>query len=251
MNRLQDKVTIITGAGAGMGKQMAFLFAKEGAKVIATDINMENLEAVKAQIEADGGNVVIGECNIASEADVDATFKMAVDTHGRVDSLINNAGIMDKFDPIADVENSMWERIISVDLSGNFYTMRAACRQFLTQESRGNIVNIGSAAAVAGGRAGAAYTAAKHGMVGLTKNTAHMYANVGIRCNMIAPGSTATEISAGWDISSFSELAQERVFGVFDGLKPRRAEAWEIATLTLFLASDEAKAINGAISLLL
>jgi NAD(P)-dependent dehydrogenase (short-subunit alcohol dehydrogenase family) len=190
---------------------------------------------------------VIGKCDISSESDVDTTFQLAIDTYGRVDSLINNAGIMDKFDPVADVDNGMWERIMKVDLFGNFYTMRAACRQFLTQDSRGNIVNIGSAAAVAGGRAGAAYTAAKHAMVGLTKNTAHMYANEGIRCNMIAPGSTATEISSGWDVSSFSELAQERVFGVFDGLKPRRAEAWEIATLTLFLASDEARAVNGAI----
>ncbi len=247
MSRLQDKVSIITGAGAGMGEQMALLFAKEGAKVVATDINMDNLESVKSKIETEGGQVEICKCDISHEPDVAAAFKLAVDTYGRVDSLVNNAGIMDRFDAVAAVDNDMWERILHVNLFGNFYTMRAACQQFLTQESRGNIVNIGSAAAVAGGRAGAAYTSAKHGMVGLTKNTAHMYAKEGIRCNMIAPGSTATSMSADWDYSSFSELARDRVFSVLDGLQPRRAEAWEIATTTLFLASDEARAINGAI----
>lgn len=247
MKRLQEKVTIITGAGAGMGEQMALLFAEEGANVVATDINIENLERVKAEIDAKGGTVIICKCDISKESDVDAAFELAVKSFGRVDSLVNNAGVMDRFDAVADVDNAMWERTLHVNLFGNFYTMRAACRQFLTQEVRGNIVNIGSAAAVAGGRAGAAYTSAKHGMVGLTKNTAHMYAKEGIRCNMIAPGSTATSMSSDWDYSSFSELARDRVFGVLDGLQPRRAEAWEIATLTLFLASDEAQAINGAI----
>ena len=171
----------------------------------------------------------------------------AFEAFGTVDVLVNNAGIMDQFDPIAEVDNAMWERIIKINLFGNFYTMRAACQQFLNQDSGGVIVNIGSVAAIAGGRAGAAYTAAKHGMVGLTKNTAHMYANEGIRCNMIAPGSTATNISDTYgDMDAKSDLIKDRIFTGMQ-LNPRQAQASEVATVALFLASDDSSVVNGAI----
>lgn len=247
MKRLDEKVSIITGAASGMGKEMALLFLSEGAKVVAADINQERLDELQQQVAADGGEVTTVISDISNEEHIDNMIKTAVDTYGRLDVLVNNAGIMDQFQPVADVDNGMWERIMKIDLFGNFYAMRSACRLFLQQEGGGVIVNNGSIAGIAGGRAGAAYTAAKHGMVGLTKNTAHMYAKSGIRCNMIAPGSTATNISETYgDLDAVSDLIKDRVFTGMQ-LNPRQAQAIEVARIALFLASDDSSVVNGAI----
>ncbi|MGK7926407.1 MAG: SDR family NAD(P)-dependent oxidoreductase, partial [Spirulina sp.] len=213
MKKLEGKVSIVTGAASGMGKEMALLFLSEGSKVIAADISQARLDELKKEVEANGHEIVTVIADISKEDQIDNMIKTATDAYGRLDVLVNNAGIMDHFDPIAEVDNAMWEKIMKIDLYGNFYAMRSACKLFLEQEGGGTIVNNGSIAGIAGGRAGAAYTAAKHAMVGLTKNTAHMYAKSGIRCNMIAPGSTATNISETYgDVSAVSDLIKDRIF---------------------------------------
>ncbi len=247
MKKLEGKISVITGAASGMGKEMALLFLSEGSKVVAADINQDRLNELKSEVAAKGGEVTTVIADISKEEQVDNMIETAVNVYGRIDILVNNAGIMDHFDPIADVDNSMWEKIMKIDLYGNFYSMRSACKLFLQQEGGGVIVNNGSIAGIAGGRAGAAYTAAKHAMVGLTKNTAYMYAKSGIRCNMIAPGSTATNIKETYgDISAVSDLVKDRIFTGMQ-LNPRQAQAIEVARVALFLASDDSSVVNGAI----
>ena len=246
MGRLDGKTTIITGAASGMGKEMALLFLDEGANVIAADINQDRLDELAAEVESKGQSVTTTISNIADKEQVEAMVQLAVDTFGRLDVLVNNAGIMDQFQPVSEVEDKGWNLIMDVDLNGNFYGMRAAVKQF-EKQGGGVIVNNGSIGGIRGGRAGAAYTAAKHAMVGLTLSTAHMYAKEGIRCNMICPGSTATNIKETiGDMSDMSERIQDRIFAAQE-LNPRRAEPIEIAYVALFLASDESSVVNGAI----
>ena len=247
MGKIEGKVSIVTGAASGMGRSIALLYAAEGSKVVAADINQERLDKVEAEIKEAGGTVTTVIADISKEEDVDNMIDTAINSFGRLDILVNNAGIMDKFDPVADVDNAMWERTLSINLRGNFYSMRRACRIFLEQEGGGVIVNNGSIGGIRGGRAGAAYTAAKHGMVGLTRNTAYMYAKSGIRCNMIAPGSTATNISESFgDVDDLSDLIKDRIFAgqVTNG---RRGHPDEIARIALFLGSDDSSIVNGCV----
>ncbi len=246
MGRMQDKVAVITGAASGMGKEMALLFLDEGAKVVAADINQDRLDELTAEVEGKGQEVVTAIANIADQQQVEDMVQKAVDSYGRLDVLVNNAGIMDQFQPVGDVEDKGWNLIMDVDVNGNFYGMRAAVKQFKKQGG-GVIVNNGSIAGIRGGRAGYSYTAAKHAMVGMTLNTAHMYAKEGIRCNMICPGSTATNISETYgDLSAISDQIKDRVFTGMQ-LNPRQAQAIEVARVALFLASDESSVVNGAI----
>jgi NAD(P)-dependent dehydrogenase (short-subunit alcohol dehydrogenase family) len=245
MSRMLNKTSIITGAASGMGKEMALLFLEEGGNVIAADINQDRLDELTSEAKSKGLEVTTCICDISDEKQIDDTIKLAVDTYGGLDVMVNNAGIMDRFEPVADVTNKMWELIMKVDLYGAFYGMRAAAKVFLSQESGGVIVNNGSIGGIAGGRAGLAYTAAKHAMVGMTKNTAYMYSKSkpGIRCNMIAPGGTATNISESMgDMSDLPDLVKAGL-----EMNPRRAHPVEIARLALYLASDESSVINGAI----
>ena len=246
MGRMENKVSIITGAASGMGKEMALLFLDEGGKVVAADINQDRLDELKAEVDAKGQEVTTTICNVADQNAVEAMVQLAVDTYGKLDVMVNNAGIMDQFQPVHEVENSGWDLIYKVDVDGPFFGMRAAAKIFVEQ-GHGVIVNNGSIAGIKGGVAGYAYTSAKHAMVGMTKNTAHMFAKMGIRCNMICPGSTATNISETiGDFDAVSDLVKDRIMGAAS-INPRRAHPREVANLALFLASDESSCVNGAI----
>ena len=182
MRKLENKVSIITGAGSGMGKAIALLFAAEGSKVVATDINQQRLETLKSEITENDGEVSILLANVAKEEDVENMIKFATETYGTLDILVNNAGIMDNFSPVGEVDNNTWEKVMKVNLEGPFKAMRSAINVFLPKSS-GVIVNIASLGGINGARAGAAYTTSKHALIGLTKNTGYMYSKSGIRCN--------------------------------------------------------------------
>ncbi|WP_209860547.1 SDR family oxidoreductase [Paenibacillus shirakamiensis] len=243
MLRLSGKVAVITGAASGMGKAIAELFAVEGAKVVVSDLRVEAAQTVVADIEAKGGTALAVAANVAKEEDVQHLIDTTVEQFGTLDILINNAGIMDNFVPAGDVTDELWERIFAINTTGPMRTTRKALSIFLDKKS-GVIVNIASAGGLYGSRAGAAYTASKHAVVGFTKNVGFQYATSGIRCNAIAPGGVSTNI--GTTINAPNPFGMEKAMAGM-GLNPRAGEPEEIAKVALFLASDESSFVNGAV----
>lgn len=185
--KLKDKVAVITGAGSGMGRSIALLYAAEGAKVIASDMNEESIIEVVSEIEAAGGEAIAVVANVAVESDVVAMIASAVDNYGTLDILVNNAGIMDNFVPAGDVTNDLWDRVMAVNVNGPMFSIRYALSIFEKNDS-GVIINNASVGRLFGSRSGAAYTSSKHAVIGLTKNVGFQYAMKGIRCNAIAMG---------------------------------------------------------------
>lgn len=226
-----------------MGRAIASLFAREGAHVLAADVSRATVEETVEKIRKGGGEAVAFVGSVAVQADVESMVRKAVESFGTVDVLVNNAGIMDNVEPVHALSNEQWERVMGVNLNGVFYASRAVLPIFLAK-GRGAIVNVASVGGLQGARAGAAYTAAKHAVVGLTKNMAFMYAKKGVRANAIAPGATATNIASTMK-SPHPEGAALAFSGV--GLSPRTAQPEEIATVALFLASDDASNVNGAV----
>ena len=239
--RLQDKVAIVTGAASGMGKEIALRFAEEGAKVVAADLNLEGVEAVVKEIEAKEGTATAIAVNVSKREDVEGMIDTAVETYGTLDVLVNNAGIMDKMEPVGDVTDENWHLILDVNVKGVMMAMRKAMPIFLEKEE-GVIINTASTGGLNGAHAGATYVASKHAVVGLTKNTAFMYAEKGIRCNAIAPGAVETNIMAG--ITDVNEFGASRT-GRTHSAVPRSGGPDEIADVALFLASDESRFVNG------
>lgn len=245
MRKLEQKVSVITGAGSGMGKAIARLFAAEGSKVVATDINGERLESLEKEIRMAGGEITTLVANMANEADIEKMIQLAVTTYGTLDILVNNAGIMDHMQPVAEVENDTWEKVMKVNLDGPFKAMRSAVKIFLAKKS-GVILNICSVGGLKGGVAGAAYTASKHALIGLTKNTGYLYSKSGIRCNAIAPGAVNTNIGESMDLSKMTALTNDRIMPGM-ALNPRTGEPDEIAKVALFMTSEDASFVNGAV----
>lgn len=238
--KLDGKVAIVTGAASGVGKAIAELYAKEGAKVVICDLNKEAAEAAANEI---GENALAVEANVSKEEDIQNLFDETVKKFGTVDIVVNNAGIMDNFVPVGDVTDELWDRVISVNLTSMMRMMRKAVNIYLEKGSR-VILNVTSAAGLFGSRAGVAYTASKHGVVGITKNVAFQYAEKGIRCNAIAPGGINTNI--GTTMNAPDPFGMERVMSGA-GNNPRNGDPEEIATVALFFASDDSKYVNGTV----
>ena len=228
-----------------MGKAIAIIFAAEGSKVVAADINQARLDELKREISEKGGEVTTLIANMAHEEDIETMIQLAITTYGTLDILVNNAGIMDNFQPVSELDNNTWEKVMKINVEGPFKSMRSAIKIFLTK-GKGNIINICSIGGLKGGVAGAAYTASKHALVGLTKNTGYMYSKSGIRCNGIAPGAVNTSIVETIDMTKITPLVNDRIMTGM-ALNPRTGESSEIANAALFLGSDESSFINAQI----
>jgi NAD(P)-dependent dehydrogenase (short-subunit alcohol dehydrogenase family) len=239
---LAGRSVIVTGAGSGIGRATALAFAAEGARVLVADLNAEGAEKVVKEIAAAGGTAVAVTGDLSEQTVVDRVTATAVEQFGGVDVLVNNAGIMDRMSAVGEVGDAEWERVIRVNLTAPFLLTRSVLPHML-EAGKGSIVNTASEASLRGSAAGAAYTASKHGIAGLTKSLAVTYRDKGIRANAIAPGGTKTAITVDADRDALGP----QVLASYMGNVGTAAEAEEQAAAILFLASDAASNINGAI----
>lgn len=243
MARLEGKIAVITGGNSGIGEATAKLFAQEGATVVITARREKELQRVADEINAKGGNCVYIPGDVTVTADVDNVIDKTVELFGRIDILVNNAGIGDCHKPTLKMEDDFWDQVQDVDLKGVMRCCRAALR-YMVPANRGSIVNVASIGGVYC-CAGAAYSAAKAGVLSLTKNLAIQYYGTGIRVNSVSPGSTATPLFSpekfeGVDEEMLALTARTHVRTIDHMLSP-----YEQAYTILFLASDEASGING------
>ena len=241
--RLENKVIVVTGSSAGMGKAIVERFAQEGAKIVAVARRMERLTKLAESLKGAPGEVVPYAGDVSKREDDEGMIEYAVENFGRLDVLINNAGIMDDNTAVGDVSDEMLDRQIRVNALGPIYAMRKAVEVFLKQGDGGNIINTCSVGAVHH-TAGIAYCASKAAIAAATKNTAFMYMEQGIRCNGIAPGGVVT------DIPLVMPKADEFGFSRTSSLlvhSPELGMPEDIANAALFLASDESSFINGVI----
>jgi NAD(P)-dependent dehydrogenase (short-subunit alcohol dehydrogenase family) len=240
-NLFDGRVSLVTGAGSGIGRAMAVAFAQAGAHVVVADIDPGGAAQTVAEI---GDAAIAVAVDISSERSVEGLVARALETFGHVDVLCNNAGIIDSLALPADMTLAEWERVLRINLTGPFLVTHAILPHMLSRGS-GVIVNTASEAGIRGGAAGAAYTASKHGVIGLTRSVAWAYANDGIRCNAIVPGPTETagmaDQAANFDPKGFARLQP------VISLSGRIAQPQESADVAVFLASDAASFVNGAI----
>ena len=199
-----------------------------------------------AQIRGSGATIESETGDISDQSVAEALVDLAISSHGQVDVLVNSAGIMDYFQGVGELSNDVWRRVLATNLDAPMFMTRHAL-EFMLKQGRGSIVNIASLSSFSGASAGAAYTASKHGLLGLTRNTAWRYAKEGLRCNAICPGACADQPRRIDAQERDSTRKAWRGQSNSSALAPAPVDASEIASLALFLASDEARHINGSV----
>jgi NAD(P)-dependent dehydrogenase (short-subunit alcohol dehydrogenase family) len=234
----QQRVYIVTGGGAGIGEAAVKRLAVGGAAVVIADVDETAGARVASEVAAIGGRAAFTPVDVSKEADAEAMVRFAVDTYGRLDGAVNNAGTGQPISRLHEVSTETWDHVHSVDLRGVWLCMKAEITYFLTVGG-GAIVNTASVAAFRPAPGQGAYTAAKHGVVGLTSQAAIEYVKDGIRVNAVAPGLVGTP-----QFRSYPEDAQKLYTAIQPGGRP--AEPLEIANAMAWLLSDEASFVSGA-----
>jgi len=238
---VKGKVVIITGAADGLGEAIAQCYAENGMKVVVSDINEEKGNQVVHQIKAKGGEATFVKADVREEVDVKEMIDFVVKTYGRLDGIVNNAGIPTPNRPVHEYSVVEFDKITSVDLKGVFLGMKYGVEAILKSKvSGGFIINIASLAGILGNSSMGLYTSAKHGVVGLTKSASLDYAPYNITVNAICPGTFRTSI---WGDAP-EEVMQQ--YAKIISPNERLGDPKEIGHLALFLASDLARYISGA-----
>lgn len=240
MKSLENKVAIITGAASGIGKETALLFAKEGAKVVVSDINEEAGNKAVDEIKNAGGEAIFVKANTASPEDNKNLVDKTIEAYGALHISVNNAGVGSDFSKVSEVEIEDWKRVIDINLNGVFYGMKYQIPEMIKAEG-GSVINVASILGQAGFQGSSAYVASKHGVVGLTKTGAWDHALDNVRVNAIGPGFV------------YSGLVNEETMGK-EGIQAleqkhamhRLGNPVEIAELILWLASDKSSFVTGA-----
>lgn len=238
MKMLENKVAIITGAGSGIGKAAALLFAKHGAKVVVSDIADENGTQAVAEIQKAGGEAFFVKADSSKADDNKSLVEQAVKKYGGLDLAVNNAGIGGPLGVTGEYPIDGWQKVIDINLSGVFYGLRYQIPAML--KNGGSIVNVASILGQAGTKGSPAYVATKHGVVGLTKAAALEYADKKIRINSIGPGYINTPLI----LNSLDEATLKGLIGLHP--MGRLGESEEIAELILWLSSDKASFVTGS-----
>ena len=235
---MKNKVVIITGAASGIGKATAELFAKHGASVVISDIQEAEGKATTENIIANGGKASFIKTDVSRPEEMEALVNFAIKTYGKLDIVVNNAGIGGELNPIADMSIEGWNKVIEVNLNSIFYGMKYQIQAMLKNGS-GSIVNIASILGAVGFAGSSAYTAAKHGVLGISKAAALEYSAHGIRINAVGPGFIETPLLNALDAEMKSQLASLHPIG-------RLGTSEEVAELILWLASDKASFVTGS-----
>lgn len=240
---LAGKTAIVTGGGAGIGQAIALTLASHGARLVIFDRVAGRVDETIAKIEAIGAVASGASLDITNETAVGSAISATADHAGSIDILVNCAGVFDDYKAAATASTELWNRVIAVNLTAPFILTRAVLPH-MVKVGKGSIINIGSVASLRGGSGGAAYTASKHGLIGLTRSVAWGYRPEGVRCNAICPGAiggTAIMDDSAIDMEYFA-----RCQPVFE-LAGEAGEPQSIADAVLFLASDQSSFVNGVV----
>ncbi|MDF2659839.1 MAG: short chain dehydrogenase [Paenibacillus sp.] len=239
-----NQIALITGAGSGIGRASAIKLAAGGAKVVLVDYNAESGEETLRLIREQGGEGIFVQANVAVSEDVQRYVNTAVDTYGRIDVFFNNAGIIQKFSMLSDIEESEFDRVMNVNVKGVFLGLKYVLK-VMERQGSGIIINTASTAGIRSEHSVAAYSASKHAVVGLTKSAALEYVKKGIRVNAICPGGVQTALTASVPkMLEQSGYVPEEVSNMRMG---RYAQPEEMAEAVAFLASDKASYMTGSI----
>ncbi len=250
MSSLLSGCAVVTGGGSGIGRGIATALAKAGAPVAVVDLLSDGGKETAAAISRAGGRATFVQADVSRFADVDAAISAAVRELGPLGILVNAAGILDGYAPVTELTPTVWERVIAINLSGTFYACKRALVDMVAAR-RGRIINIASVAGVVGSGGGPAYTASKHGVVGLTRQLAITHAAQGITINAIGPGAVQTGLRANTVRILGSDAPVMRGVGGDDAavkaITPaeRRGTIEEIAACAVFLATEAASYVTG------
>jgi NAD(P)-dependent dehydrogenase (short-subunit alcohol dehydrogenase family) len=249
---LKDRMAVVTGAGSGLGRAIALALAEVGAAIGAVDLDGASAEETAVLIAKAGGKAKAFQADTSKAADVDRAVGGAVKALGPLEIMVNNAGVIDGYFNVDEMDEAVWRRVIDIDLTGVFFGCKRALAEMLPRE-RGRIINMASVAGLNGTGGGAAYVAAKHGVVGLTRQMAVAYSARGITINAVCPGPILTSLRQhsqqilGPDIPDMSgrgiAVNDDQVRAVVPA--GRRGTVEDIASAVRYLASDEAGYITG------
>lgn len=250
--QLNDRMAVVTGAGSGLGQAIALALAARGAAVGAVDVSGDRAQATVDSIESTGGKAIAFTADVSDAQQLDAAISGTIATLGPLDIMVNNAGVLDGYQNVDEIEDAMWRRVLDIDLTGTFLGCKRAAQEMLPRGS-GRIINMASIAGLNGTGGGAAYIAAKHGVVGLTRQMAVVYSDKGITVNCVCPGVIPTNLRQNTtDVlgDSLSNLAARGIAQSDDAIRAVvpagvRGTPEDIAAAVCFLASDDARYVTG------